>query len=100
MKYQQGDVIIRKISRIPDSVEKQNHLILAKGEATGHKHEIISGLAVLYASGNDMFFKILSESAKLRHEEHKEINIPKGNYQVGIIREYDHFEEETKKVVD
>lgn len=98
MKYQQGDVVIQKVKKVKG--KKLNHLILAEGEATGHSHQIVNGLACLYASGNDMFLKVLSETAKLKHEEHKEINIPKGDYQVGIIREKDPFENEIRQVRD
>ena len=37
---------------------------------------------------------------KLYHEEHEEIDLPKGDYEVLIEREYDWVEGLEKKVVD
>jgi len=96
--YQQGDVILEEVKSVEG--EKLNHLVLAEGEATGHSHQITAGVAVLFANGEDMFMKTISENAKLKHQEHKEIDVPKGNYRVGTVQEYDHFAEEVRKVQD
>jgi hypothetical protein len=98
MYYQQGDVLIKKVSEIKG--KKLNHLTLAKGEATGHHHTITEGDAELYESEGTLFLKVNSEKATLTHQEHKTIELPKGNYEIGIVQEYDHFAEEAKKVRD
>lgn len=104
MKLQQGDVILKKTDLSIKGGKKLNHLILAEGEATGHNHQIVSGIAQLIAlQGNDkgkLLLNVLSDYAKLKHQEHKEINIPKGKWEIKIVREYDHFEEEARQIVD
>lgn len=34
------------------------------------------------------------------HEEHYPVEVPPGDYQVGRVREYDHFAEEARRVID
>lgn len=97
--YQQGDVIIRPCSKIPEQAEKLEHLTLAEGEVTGHSHRIIAGKAMLYMLGIAMYLKVIEE-AKLFHDEHNEFILPPGNYEIDKVREYDHFLEETRRVVD
>lgn len=85
----QGDVLIipwKKLS-VKDSV-KLNSLTLAKGEVTGHSHRISEGKAELYQRHGTLFLRVLSPTAKLQHEEHHPLNIPKGDWMVRIQREY------------
>ncbi len=98
MFFQQGDVLITKVSEIKGN--KLNHLILAKGEKTGHCHTITEGDAELYEYEGTMFLRVNSKEAVLTHQEHDTIVIPKGDYKINIVREYDHFSEEAKKVQD
>jgi len=94
---QQGDVIIKKGVV---KGKKLKHLTLAKGEKTGHHHTITQGDAELYEHKGTLFLKVLSEKATLTHQEHKLIEIPQGDYEIGIVREYDHFAEEARNVQD
>lgn len=71
--------------------------ILAKGEVTGHSHKLLH--SDVYEDEGDKTFTIDSTDT-LVHEEHKDIVIPKGKYISGIVQEYDHFLEESKKVID
>lgn len=98
MFLQQGDVIIRKVSNIKGI--KLDHLTLAKGEKTGHHHTITEGDAELYEENGILFLRVNSKEATLTHQEHLPIVIEKGNYQIGIVREYDHFAEEARSVAD
>ena len=98
MFYQQGDVIVTKVSEVKG--KKLNHKTLAVGEATGHHHTITEGDAELYEHEGTMFLKVNSEFATLTHQEHKEIVLPKGDYEVGRVREFDHFLEESRRVND
>ena len=98
MLYQQGDVLIKKVSEIKGT--KLNHLCLAEGELTGHAHIITKGKAELYEHNDTLFLKVNSESAEVTHQEHKTIILPKGNYQIDRVKEYDHFSEEAKRVQD
>ena len=102
LKLQQGDVLINQIDEDVAKMngEKLNHKTLAEGEATGHHHSIVSCLATLFMVDSIMHMKVESDEAVLRHQEHDEIVIPKGNYQIGIVQEYDHFEEEARRVAE
>lgn len=84
----QGDVLL-----VPSSPtylsNKLPHLVLAEGEVTGHKHRIASGQAELYESEGTLYLKVLSPTALLTHEEHAEIEVPQGLWQIRIQREYE-----------
>jgi hypothetical protein len=83
----QGDVLI-----IPSDTEftgtKLSHLTLAEGEVTGHRHRISNGEAELFESEGVLYLKILSPTAILSHEEHAQVTIPQGNWEIRIQREY------------
>ena len=98
MFYQQGDVIVEKTNQIKG--KKLDHSILASGEVTGHHHQITEGEVELYDHEGTLFLRVNSESAILTHQEHKPITLPKGDFIVRRVREYDHFAEETKQVRD
>lgn len=98
MYYQQGDVIVEKCEKIDG--KKLDHLVLETGEVTGHAHRISSGLAELFESGSTKYLKVISETATLTHEEHGAITLPRGEYVVRKVREYDHFTEESRAVQD
>lgn len=98
MVYQQGDVLIKSVDRVHGN--KLDHLTLATGEATGHHHTIVAGDAALFGDGTDLFLEIYSPAAILRHQEHKEIKVPRGKFKIEIVQEYDHFAEEARKVAD
>lgn len=98
MILQQGDVLIKKVSNIKG--KKLNHLTLALGEATGHHHTVVKGNAELYDNEGTLFLRVNSKEADLTHQEHGKITIPKGDYEIGIVQEYDHFEEEARNVAD
>ena len=98
MILQQGDVIIKKIEKVKG--KKLNHKTLAKGEKTGHHHTITKGEADLYDEGDIKYLRVKSEKATLTHQEHAPIEIEKGDYQIGIVREHDHLNDETRNVSD
>ena len=98
MILQQGDVILEKVNEIKG--KKLDHLTLAKGEVTGHHHTIIEGEAELYEENDVLYLRVLSDTATLTHQEHQTITIPKGDFIVRKIREYDHFAEEARNVRD
>ena len=101
--YRQGDVIVKRVSAALEMADEKKlpHLTLAEGEATGHRHRITEGVAELYQLAvGILYLRVLSEYATLFHEEHEEIELPKGDYEVLIEREYDWVEGLEKKVVD
>lgn len=83
----QGDVLI-----IPQKTlirgAKLPHLTLAEGEVTRHRHRISDGEAELLDRDGVLYLRVLSPTAILTHEEHAEIEIPKGNWEIRIQREY------------
>lgn len=98
MLIQQGDVLIKNAKEIKG--KKLNHKTLAKGEATGHHHTITEGDVELYEHEGTLFLKVKSDEATLTHQEHAAVVIPQGEYEIGIVREYDHFSEEAREVQD
>ena len=82
----QGDVLI--LPSISATGTKLNHLTLAEGEVTGHRHRISAGEAELFERDGILYLKVLSPSAILTHEEHAQVNIPQGNWEIRIQREY------------
>jgi hypothetical protein len=95
---QQGDVLIFKTDSIKG--KKLNHLILARGEKTGHSHTITKGDAELYEFEGTLFLKVNSEEVEVTHQEHGMVVIPKGDYKIGTVKEYDHFLMEARSVRD
>jgi len=80
--------------------------VLREGEATGHKHEVITetpGTATLLAPastilrglpnmdliGNEDRMLVAEEPVEVVHPEHRPLRLPKGSYLVVIQREYD-----------
>lgn len=98
MLIQQGDVLIKKVSAVAG--KKLNHLTLAKGEHTGHHHTITEGDATLYEENGVLYLHVDSKQAILTHQEHSPVTIPRGDYEIGIVQEYDHFAEEARNVQD
>lgn len=100
--WRQGDVLIKEFwGPIPEDLKEKKDKVLAEGEVTGHSHRIISGDAVLLINPNGfMLLRVKSEQVELYHEEHESIMLPMGDWEIGIQREWDWFNEETRKVVD
>ncbi|GAB1543847.1 hypothetical protein NUACC21_65230 [Scytonema sp. NUACC21] len=85
----QGDVLLIPTKQQKSSGKKLPHLTVAEGEVTGHKHRITEGFAQLYEEDGTLYLQVLSETALLSHEEHKEIEVPRGVWMVRIQREYE-----------
>jgi hypothetical protein len=91
----QGDVLLRpvpdqtmNISPRPARVKpEQGLLILAKGEATGHHHAVAESDAELVRQGEKLLLWV-EQSARLTHQEHREIELPGGLYEVIPQREF------------
>ena len=83
----QGDVLIIP-SETPVTGTKLPHLTLAEGEVTGHRHRISNGEAELFERDGVLYLKVLSPTAILTHEEHAQVTIPQGNWEIRIQREY------------
>lgn len=87
--YRHGDVLIRRIARLPVGAQRREGVTLAYGELTGHSHRLQQAHAVqLWVQGIDLFLEVKESSATLVHEEHRSIELPHGFYQVWRQREY------------
>jgi len=86
--HRQGDLLFVKVSEIPQTAEKQTHGIIAEGEVTGHKHQLSPGAqAALYLAAGIAYIEAIRE-AKILHEEHKEVILPPGQWEVRRQQEY------------
>lgn len=75
--------------------------ILQHGEATGHYHRA-TGEGVEVMERDEEVWMLAPNGAIVTHQEHNSISLPadaKG-YDRKIVREYDHFFEESREVVD
>lgn len=85
----QGDVILVPIQADLSQGDRLDHLTLAEGEISGHRHRISNGEAALFADGDLMYLKVESDRATLSHEEHRQIEIPQGTWIIRIQRQYE-----------
>jgi hypothetical protein len=83
----QGDVLIIPSETLVKGT-KLPHLTLSEGEMTGHRHRISSGEAELLERDGVFYLRVLSPTAILTHEEHAQVTIPQGNWEIRIQREY------------
>ena len=99
--YRQGDILLIECKELPELDEKiissiegpsqDNSIILALGEATGHKHQIIYPEKKAFlkkAKNSNQFLLIVSDTVDLVHEEHSKITLSPGNYRVIRQRQY------------
>ena len=101
--YQQGDVLIKAISKIPPNAEQvpadSRGTVLAEGEATGHFHGMNPSTTTLYKENGETFLRV-DEDTSITHQEHNAFTVPAGDYKIDIVQEYDHFAEEARNVAD
>lgn len=97
--YQQGDVTIKPVTAIPADATDANGRVLAEGEATGHKHLAEAEDVRLFLHEGALYMRAPTGTTVV-HEEHHVVDIPPGDYLIGTVREYDHFGEEERRVVD
>ena len=96
--FRHGDLIIKPVAEIPKEAERQNHLTLAEGEATGHHHSVVEGQAVHFRFDGKIYLRVISEIAKIDHPEHGLRELPQGEYEVDIQQEWK--EDGWAKVID
>ena len=100
----QGDLLIARIRNIPKAALKSERVghILAFGEVTGHKHEVVcpNMNSVVVYEGENGGATIASETEfEVVHNEHPTIEFEKGNYEVTRQREYDPIAEGRQRQV-
>ena len=95
LEYQQGDVLLFSGVEIPKSLKPVKTNLLWKGQQHHHR---VRGKFSITKKGDLVFLK--SQGCELFHEEHKTLKIPTGVYQLSIVNEFDHWLEESRKVID
>lgn len=83
-----------------ETARKLPHTTVAEGEVTGHAHRAVGDGVALYETAPDTLWLSAPSGADVVHEEHRTITLPAGEYDRLIVREYDHFAEESRAVVD
>jgi hypothetical protein len=101
--YQQGDVLFKKVATLPEGkqtpVERRPAgYILAEGEATGHVHAVQEEVELVEIQG--VLYIRSAADFTVTHQEHKPITLPPGIWEIGKVREYDHFAEEVRFIAD
>jgi len=100
-----GDVVIERVESVPKDFSKLSKTTkneLAFGEATGHLHQLGGGefdLRIDKENPSVRHLRVVTPVA-LRHQEHKEIVLPPGDYRTRIQREYDPFSKRIRDVAD
>jgi hypothetical protein len=88
--YRQGDVLLERIAEfaLPSDAVLIPHLIVARGEATGHAHQIrdLTAAQQLLIAGF-RYLRVVRPTA-LEHEEHARVPLEPGLYRVRLQREY------------
>src|SRR5689334_15480868 len=99
--WRQGDVGILQIDALPQDAKAVEHDgVLAYGETTGHKHQLVGGRVKYFRDGRgELFFEVTSRfvdlnhgsmpSAKEQSDGHFSHRLPAGIYKVNHQREYD-----------
>lgn len=101
-RFQQGDVIIKSIAKLPEgAVERTGPraATVAEGEATGH-HHTFRGEELRFFDHGGKIYVSAPKGGVIEHQEHGPITVPPGTYETYKVKEYDHFQEEARQVMD
>lgn len=113
--YRQGDVLVKKIDKLPEGLKKVEDYILAHGEFSGHAHFITSQNheAVLMEDKDtgkmyldipesvlDAHLEHLLEGTGVWTKEHTKVAIPSGVYEVHIHQQWNPYAKAIEKVRD
>ena len=99
--YAQGDLLIERVADIPVSgmplePGPDGAAVLAEGETTGHRHIIYDRVtmfrddALAHDIPNGLYvghLRVNGPCARLQHDEHDAITLPRGTYRVRRQRE-------------
>ena len=94
---QTGDVLYFKTNSIPNGFNKIKGNLIHQGQ--NHKHIIIGKFQLFTNDKGDMIIECKSPCI-MRHDEHEDVVVDKGLYKKDIVKEYDHFKEEARRVID
>ena len=104
-QIQQGDVVFKKVASIPEGVTEHDNprpglITFAEGEVTGHHHSCVDDGVTLYEDKYGVLWCSVGKETTVTHQEHNPVTLPVGNYRVGIVKEYDPFEDVIRNVAD
>jgi len=105
MFYRHGDVLFEQVEAIPEihnprTTDGEKKGVVQLGESTGHAHVIedMSGVEI-FSDWRERFLKA-EQAFTIRHEEHKPLTLPAGNYRIRIAREFDYLRQSARMVID
>ena len=101
--FRQGDLSFTPIKKLPENLKIVLSSILALGENTGHKHQLLERVEQQFQVLEDekgIKYLSINQPTDLVHEEHKTITIQPGFYWMQNEREYDYFTLEVNRVQD
>lgn len=87
----QGDILLKRIDKVEGKPVGTGRRVLAYGEKTGHSHTL-DGNVTFFENGNGQVLCSINGKTELIHQEHKNIDVPIGNYLVIRQRESDIIE--------
>lgn len=103
--YRHGDLLLTTTNtKKSNELKKSTDWVVLSWEVTNHHHRMDSNADVLVCEptqANDYFrgtVKVKEIPAKLTHEEHHTIELPKGEYSAYVQREYQPLDE--RRVLD
>ncbi len=99
--YAQGDLLIERVADVPLSDTTidpafDGAVVLAEGEASGHRHVIYDRVTMFRDDGlaRDIpgglyvsHVRVEGPSARIEHDEHAPVTLPRGTYRVRRQRE-------------
>jgi hypothetical protein len=87
--WRHGDVFIAAVEGLPEAAKRRSSTVLVEGELTGHSHRLEdSSTGELWQRGDQLFLRVTRDHARIVHEEHAPITLPRGTYRVWQQREY------------
>lgn len=93
-----GDVHLKKWDNpCSNNIPTATQALLHKGE--NHHHRLNGGSFKIEEKDGNKYLEVVKET-KLEHEEHNTISITPGFYLIDIQVEYDHWLEESRRVID
>ena len=97
----QGDVLLRPVTDdIPGKLIRSG--VIAEGEVTGHAHRIacLDDAQLIDIGEGQLMLKVGPKGVSIVHEEHSKVNVPPGNFEIVIDREYDYIADMERQVQD
>ena len=102
-QFRQGDILLKEVEGIPTgNLEVVNDGALARGETTGHSHQVqlSKGVQVLQDQKTKVMFIVATTIAVLTHQDHGPLTIPAGVYQVVQQRQRGYTPKTVRQIQD